>query len=105
MPREFERATSVTIIRPYIIDVTFTDGHRRQVDIEPLLWGDVFAPLRDPDLFQQASVDPVGGSVYWPTGADLAPEFLFFGDEGPPPDYLRGTASTQDEAAAVTKAR
>jgi hypothetical protein len=83
MDRRFEKAVSVRVVRPYVIDVTFDDGHRREVDIEPLFWGEVFAPLRDVALFGQAAVDPVGGSVFWPTGADLAPEFLYYGEETP----------------------
>lgn len=83
MDRPFEEAVAVQVVKPYVLDVTFSDGHRRQVDIEPLLWGEVFAPLRDPDLFAQAAVDKEGGSVYWPTGADLAPEYLYYGENTP----------------------
>lgn len=83
MDRPFEKAVAVRVVTPYVLDVTFSDGHRRQVDIEPLLWGEVFAPLRDPDLFAQAAVDRDGGSVCWPTGADLAPEFLYYGADTP----------------------
>ena len=83
MTRRFEKAAMVRIVEPYVIEVTFTDGHRRQTDIEPLFRGEVFAPLRDPELFAQAAVDPQGGSVYWPTGADLAPEFLYYGEDTP----------------------
>jgi hypothetical protein len=83
MDRRFEKAVSVRVVRPFGVDVTFDDGYRREVDIEPLLWGEVFAPLRDSDLFQQAAVDRDGGSVFWPTGADLAPEFLYYGQDTP----------------------
>jgi hypothetical protein len=78
-----EEAIAVKVLRPYVIAVTFKDGTRREVDVEPLFWGEVFAPLRDPVLFSQAAVDPLFGSVYWPTGADLAPEFLYYGEETP----------------------
>ena len=78
-----EVAVAVEVLRPYVVAVTFNDGTRREVDIEPLLWGEVFAPLRDPALFAQAAVDPLFGSVYWPTGADLAPEFLYYGEDTP----------------------
>jgi hypothetical protein len=56
--------------------VGFADGERRQVDVEGLLDGEVFRPLRDPEVFAQVMVDPVLGTVVWPNGADLAPEFL-----------------------------
>ncbi|MGH2561132.1 MAG: DUF2442 domain-containing protein [Thermomicrobiales bacterium] len=78
-----ERAVSVRVVRSYVIEVTFADGFVREVDIEPMFWGEVFKPLRDPELFAQAAVDPSWGSVFWPTGADLAPEFLYHGEETP----------------------
>ena len=39
MDRRFEKAVSVRVVRPFVVDVTFDDGYRREVDIEPLLWG------------------------------------------------------------------
>ena len=83
MDRRFERAVAVRVLKPYVIEVSFDDGFRREVDMEPLFWGEVFRPLRYPALFAQAAVDPDWGSVYWPTGADLAPEFLYYGEETP----------------------
>ena len=97
MDRRFEKAVSVRVVRPYVIEVTFNDGFRREVDIEPLFWGEVFAPLRDFDLFRQAAVDLRGGSVYWPTGADLAPEFLYYGEETP---YGRVEIEMPEEATS-----
>jgi hypothetical protein len=68
--------TGVRVIRPYVLEVRFQDGVERQVDVEPLLYGPVFEPLKDEALFAQASVDSVIGTVVWPNGADLSPEFL-----------------------------
>jgi hypothetical protein len=68
--------TAVEVIHPYVLRVVFADGELRQVDVAGLLHGEVFGPLRDPSLFAQATVDPVLGTVVWPNGADLAPEFL-----------------------------
>jgi len=83
MARPREKAIAVKVLRPYVLDVTFNDGTQREVDLEAELWGEVFVPLRDPTLFAQAAVDPIGGSVYWPSGADLAPEFLYYGEHTP----------------------
>ena len=68
--------TEVEVIRPYVLSVVFADGERREVDVASLLQGEVFGPLRDPSVFAQATVDPILGTVVWPNGADLAPEFL-----------------------------
>jgi len=40
------------------------------------LHGPVFEPLRDRALFRQVSIHPDFDTLVWPTGADLAPEFL-----------------------------
>ena len=66
----------VKVVTPYILEVTFSDGARRRVNVEPILHGEMFEPLRDATLFSQATVDPVLGTVVWPNGADLSPEFL-----------------------------
>ena len=67
---------AVRVTKPFVLDVTFADGTRRQVDVEPLLCGEMFEPLRDTVLFSQAAVDPQLGTVVWPNGADLSPEYL-----------------------------
>jgi len=98
-----EKATAVKVIGPYSIEVVFTDGSHREIDLEQELWGEVFAPLCDPVLFAQAAVDTEGGSVYWPTGADLSPEFLYYGDEGPPPDFYDRGNVVDDAREALSE--
>ncbi len=75
--------TQVEAAEPYVLEVTFDDGTRRRVDIEPLLSGEMFEPLRDPDMFRKATVDAELGTVIWPNGADLSPEFLYEGETQP----------------------
>jgi hypothetical protein len=72
-----EVVTAVRVLRPYVLDVRFADGVRGLVDVEPELRGELLEPLRAPDLFSQASLDPVLGTVVWPNGADLSPEYLY----------------------------
>lgn len=55
----------------------FSDGSSRRVDVGPLLWGPVFADIAlDDSAFADLSFDPELGTVYWPNGADIAPETL-----------------------------
>ena len=49
----------------------------RDVDIEPLLDGPVFAPLRDRDEFRRVGVDQQTATVAWPGGADLDPDVIY----------------------------
>jgi hypothetical protein len=63
-------------IKDYKILVTFSDGTSGIIDLENELWGEVFEPLKDISEFQKFKIDPELKTLVWPTGADLAPEFL-----------------------------
>lgn len=62
---------------PYVVRIVFADGEVRDVDIEPLLDGPIFAALRDPTIFTQVQVDEFAETVVWPNGADLDPDVLY----------------------------
>jgi hypothetical protein len=64
------------VVRPYVLEVAFADGARGEVNVEMELWGEVFEPLRDPALFARAALDRELGTVVWPNGADLSPDYL-----------------------------
>lgn len=64
-------------LEPYVVRVVFADGQVRDVDIEPLLNGPVFASLRDHEAFARVSVDEQTGAVAWPNGADLDPDVIY----------------------------
>mgnify|MGYP006307836115 CR=1 FL=1 len=64
-------------VRDYLLDITFDNGIRKTVDLEPLLTGEMFEPLRDVDQFSKLTIDPISKTIVWPKGADLAPEALF----------------------------
>jgi hypothetical protein len=68
---------TATALDPYVVRVVFADGEVRDVDIEPLLEGPVFAALRDPTAFAQVQVDAYSETIVWPTGADLDPDVLY----------------------------
>lgn len=69
--------TNVVVVEPYVLKVTFNDGTVRWIDVASVLWGPMFEPLRDPQLFAAVRVDAELGTVVWPNGADLAPEYLY----------------------------
>jgi hypothetical protein len=70
------RVKTVEPVRGYVLRLTFSDGTTRDVDLEPDLWGPVFEPLRDPELFRQVAVDSKLGTIVWPNGADMDPDVL-----------------------------
>ncbi len=70
--------TAVRVIPPYGLDVTFSDGTVRRVNLASLLEtvdGPGSGPLRDPSYFALAFIG--GFTVAWPNGADIAPEALY----------------------------
>ena len=76
MNEEIPWVTSVHVVGPYILQVTFRDGCSRTVDMEPTVRrGRIFEPLKDPEYFAKAFVD--FGTVAWPGDIDIAPEFLY----------------------------
>jgi hypothetical protein len=66
----------VSVPAPFHLALRFDDGDERTVDVEPLLRGPMFEPLRDPEYFAMVTLDPICRTVVWPNGADLAPEAL-----------------------------
>jgi len=54
----------------------FDDGSTRVIDLDPVLEGDLYGPLRDAFLFSAVQVDPEVGTLAWPNGADFDPAIL-----------------------------
>lgn len=64
-------------VEEYRLRLTFADGVSGEIDLQSELWGPVFEPLRDVEAFKQFQLNRELNTVCWPTGADLAPEFLY----------------------------
>jgi hypothetical protein len=72
------RVRTVRCLHDFVVELTFTDGTTRSVDLEPFLTGPVFEPLRaDPDLFRRIRVESELGTIVWPNGADICPDTLY----------------------------
>jgi hypothetical protein len=68
--------TKVKYISGYTLELSFSDGAEGTVDLKNSLWGPVFEPLKDIEMFKQAFLSPVLHTVAWPNDADFAPEYL-----------------------------
>lgn len=71
------RIVAAIPLMPYTVRVVFADGEIRDVDIEPMLDGPVFGPLRDEATFRAVRVDAETRTISWPTGADLDPDVIY----------------------------
>ena len=63
-------------ISDYEIWISFDDGSEGKVNLENHLTGSMFEPLKEKSLFSKVRFDKELGTITWPNGADLAPEFL-----------------------------
>jgi len=54
------------------------------IDLEPVLYGEMYGPLRDRDLFEKVEIDPEVGTIQWPNGADFDPATLYHWEENLP---------------------
>lgn len=72
------RIQSVKTLEDFVVELEFTDGTSRQIDLEPYLHGEVFEPLRnDLEKFRAVKVDKRMGTIVWENGADIDPDVLY----------------------------
>ncbi len=62
-----------TQVGTYTLIVRFDDGAEQRINFEPMLYGEVFGPLRDQALFALARLDPEVRNLVWPNGAEFDP--------------------------------
>jgi hypothetical protein len=84
--------TGVQVLTGHVVELTFADGNVRVIDLQPFLWGEMFAPLvADYGLFRQVHVDPGAGTTVWPNGAAISPRTLYAESKpAGPRGYRRG---------------
>lgn len=73
----FLHVTRARHLQAYELEVEFSDGLVKKVDLSKELYGEVFDPLKDPEFFKQVVVNEETNTIEWPNGADFAPEFLY----------------------------
>ena len=72
------RVDRVTPLAGYRLQVGFTDGTERVIDVEPFLRGPIFDRVRnDREFFEAVEVDRELGTLVWPNGADIDPDVLY----------------------------
>jgi Protein of unknown function (DUF2442) len=70
--------THAKYLEDYKVEVSFNDGKQGTADLADALKGPVFEPLKDKSLFSCLVIDKELETIVWPTGADLAPEYVYF---------------------------
>jgi hypothetical protein len=70
------RVTAIDLLDSYRLRISFDDGSVREIDLEPVLAGEIYGPLRDPSVFASVEIDPEVHTLVWPNGADFDPAIL-----------------------------
>ena len=65
--------TDFQVIGDYKIRVVFDDGSMQLIDFQPVLYGEMYGPLRDLSLFNQVRLDREIATLVWPNQADFDP--------------------------------
>lgn len=76
MSHPIHRVTAVEVVAACTVRVSFADGSAQLINLEPVLRGELYGPLRDPALFRQVRVDSEVHTLVWPNGADFDPATL-----------------------------
>jgi len=74
----FLHVTEAKYIDGYKVELSFNDGRHGTADLADSLRGPVFEPLKDKTLFSDFRVDEELETIVWSTGADMAPEYLYY---------------------------
>lgn len=77
IPNPLLDVTKVEALPGFVLRLTFENGEVRRFSMSKLLarQATVFTPLRRVKMFQQVFI--AEGTVCWPDGADIDPEFLY----------------------------
>jgi hypothetical protein len=76
MIHELYQVTAFKIVGPYTLHIEFDDGTAQVIDFSPILYGEMYGPLRDLEFFNQVKLDPGARTLVWPNDADFDPETL-----------------------------
>jgi hypothetical protein len=71
-------------VSKFVLFLRFSDGVEGEIDLQGELFGPMFEPLKDAEIFKSFKLHPELHTLVWPNGADFSPEFLH--------DNLRVTA-------------
>lgn len=69
--------SDVSYVSEYKLILTFEDGSKKIVDLEPHLEGEIFEPLKDIEYFKKVQLNRDVDTIVWDNGADMSPDFLY----------------------------
>jgi len=76
MTHKFYKILTAKICGLYTLELTFDDGLTKIINLKPVLFGEIYSPLRNLTMFNEVKVDPEVFTIVWPNGADFEPSIL-----------------------------
>jgi hypothetical protein len=76
MAHGIHRVTGLRHVANFTLVLEFDDGSQQTIDFRPVIAGEIYGPLADPQYFLQVRLDPESHTIVWPNGADFDPAQL-----------------------------
>jgi len=76
MTHEIHKVVSFQKVAPFTLRVNFDDASSQVINFKPVLKGELYGPLQNPELFDQVQLDQEAHTLVWPNGADFDPAML-----------------------------
>jgi hypothetical protein len=76
MGHPLHRVLSFERVGVHTLRVEFDDRSSQTIDFSPVLAGELYGPLQNPELFGKVRLDPEVHTLVWPNGADFDPATL-----------------------------
>jgi len=73
----FLHVVEAKYLEDYKLRLKFNNGVIKDIDLKNKLYGEVFEPLRNIEMFKKVKVNKNTNTIEWENGADFAPEFLY----------------------------
>lgn len=79
----FLPVTNVLYLKDYQLRLEFNDGRVKDLDLKGELYGEIFEPLLDIEVFKKVYVNPNTGTIEWPNGASNSRRCIEVACHGP----------------------
>jgi uncharacterized protein DUF2442 len=73
--QNMNKLSNIRVLNNYLLQLEFTDGFEKTVDLSPLMGRGVTSELLDYENFKRVRIEP-GGGIEWFNGFDLCPNAL-----------------------------
>ena len=81
MTHTIHKIISFKIAGDYTLELTFEDSKKKKINFLPVLFGEIYSPLRNIEIFNKVRIDPEVHTLVWENGADFDPSILYDWDK------------------------